>query len=261
MTTSKFIAALVIVAGCMAGFANGQSGPRNTAPAPAQMLQGSGARPQATQGSGVKPMATQGAGAKPMPAQGSGAKPMAAQGSGAKTMTTQGSGDRNQAGPTLALNGFCPVSIRQNQKWVRGTEQFKTTYDGKIYHFPSQAALDMFLGDPAKFTPVLGGDSIINFVKDSSRVPGSVNHASLYEGHVYLFPTEAERTEFRNHPAKYVNRDLAYGGMCSVCKIDMNKDEQGNGEIASLHHGLRYLFPSEEERNVFLSNPDKYAVK
>lgn len=176
------------------------------------------------------------------------------------TVVSEGAGT-NSAASALAMNGFCPVCIVEMKKWVRGDVQHQAMYDGKSYRFPSEKQKNMFLADPAKYAPALGGDCIVCFAKMNQRVAGSVQTGSIYKGRVYLFPDEAQRAEFRANPDRFVSVDVANGGKCAVCKVEMNRDMQGNPEIAAQHGGKRYFFPGEQQRQMFLSNPAKYADK
>ncbi len=161
--------------------------------------------------------------------------------------------------PALALEGNCPVCILTAQKWVKGNEQIAAEYDGKTYLFPGEEQKKMFLTDPAKFVPALGGDCIVCYVQGGKRPAGKIEHYSLYKDRLFLFPSEAEKAEFDAQPTKYANGDLAYHGNCAVCFGSMKKEVPGKSEFTVVHHGLRYLFPSAKERQVFLAEPDKFA--
>ena len=161
----------------------------------------------------------------------------------------------------LALEGYCPVCIIAMKKWVRGKSEHQTTYDGKTYYFPSEKQKEMFVADPAKFVPALGGDCTVCLAKMGKRVAGNIRNAAFHEHRLFLFPSGDQRKEFLAHPKKYTNVDVALGGKCAVCKTEMNKDVPGKPEIAVVHKSMRYLFPGEKQRDMFLANPNKYAVK
>ena len=161
----------------------------------------------------------------------------------------------------VALEGYCPVCVVEMKKWVRGTSEHTVNYDGKTYAFPGAQQKQMFLADPAKYVPALGGDCTVCFAKMGKRMPGNIRFASLRKKRLYLFPSEDQRSEFRQHADQYANIDLAFGGNCAVCRVEAKKDVAGNPGIVAVHGGMRYLFPSDEQRQMFLSNPEKYAVK
>jgi YHS domain-containing protein len=160
-----------------------------------------------------------------------------------------------------ALDGYCPVCIIELKKWVLGKPEHQTEYDGKVYFFPGEKQRATFLADPAKYVPALGGDCTVCFVKFGKRVPGNVHHAAFHGKRLFLFPGDAQQQEFVANADKYANVDLAFGGNCAVCLVDLKKEAPGKPEIAVVHDGLRYLFPSDKQRREFLANPGKYAVQ
>lgn len=160
-----------------------------------------------------------------------------------------------------ALEGYCPVCIVEMKRWVRGNPANQVTYDGKTYYFPSGRQKEMFLADPAKYVPALGGDCTVCYAKMGQRVPGSVRYASLHRNRLFLFASAQQKKEFVAQPEKYADVDLALGGNCAVCRVEIHKDVPGKPEIAAVYQGFRYLFPSERERQRFLANPARYAVK
>lgn len=173
----------------------------------------------------------------------------------------QGSTMRPLAASQAAMDGYCPVCIIEMKKWVKGNAAISASYDGKTYYFPGQEQKAMFLADPAKYVPALGGDCTVCYVKMKKRVPGSVHHAALSGQRLFLFPNKELQQEFLTNSRKYADADLALGGNCSVCRVEMGKDVPGKPEIAVMHKGLRYLFPSDEQRKMFLANPAKYEVR
>ncbi|WP_417735879.1 hypothetical protein [Rosistilla oblonga] len=189
------------------------------------------------------------------------AQPPASGGSQNRAPQPAAGGSQSRAAQAkIAMDGYCPVCVIDMKKWVRGTTQHQVAYDGKVYLFPGEEQKQVFLADPAKYVPALGGDCTVCSVNMSQRMPGKVQHAALYGGRLYLFPGEEQKEVFRADPAKYANVDLAMKGLCSVCRVEMQQDVPGKPEIATVHQGLRYLFPSDEQRQMFLANPAKYAV-
>lgn len=171
-----------------------------------------------------------------------------------------GSSRRAQPQTPVALEGYCPVSLKTVPKWVKGVPSIQTTFDGHAYHFANQQGKKMFLADPAKYVPVLGGDCVVSLVKMGKRVRGSVRHAALHEGRLFLFANKDGKKIFLANPKAYANADLAYGGNCVVCSLNMRRTVAGRPEFTVFHKGLRYLFPAAGQRDQFLANPQQYAA-
>lgn len=171
-----------------------------------------------------------------------------------------GSSQRVQPQAPVALEGYCPVSLRAMNKWVKGYPSIQTVFDGHAYHFANQQGKNMFLADPAKYLPVLGGDCVVSLVKMGKRVPGNIRHSALYEGRLFLFAGEEGKRLFQASPQTYASSDLAYGGNCVVCSLNLRQTVAGRPEFTVFHKGMRYLFPAAEQRDLFLANPQRYET-
>lgn len=159
------------------------------------------------------------------------------------------------------MDGYCPVCILEIKKWVKGKSQFFVDVDNKRYLFPDEKTRDMFRKNSAKYTPAVNGDCVVCLVDGKTRAPGSVHHASFHDGRLFLFPSADEKAKFMSNPKKYENVDLALGGMCSVCRVEMQKDVPGKAEFGTFFMGKRYYFPGPDQMKMFNANPKKYAEK
>ena len=169
-------------------------------------------------------------------------------------------GSAAQSGASIALDGYCAVCIIEMKKWVRGTAEHQVTFDGKVYFFPGADQKQMFLAAPAKYVPALGGDCTVCYAKMGQRMPGSLYHAAFFRDRLFLFPGADQKAEFVNQPAAYADVDLAMGGNCAVCQVEMNQAVAGDPQFTVIHQGMRYLFPGAKQRDMFLADPAKYAV-
>ena len=180
--------------------------------------------------------------------------------SGSRTGPPAGSGQRTSRQAPLALEGYCPVSILEMRKWVKGDPAYRVVYDGRTYLFANEQGKKMFEANPAKYVPALGGDCVVALVKMGKRVPGNIRHASIHDGRLFLFSNADALKMFQAEPPTYASSDLAYRGNCVVCRVGMRQVVPGKPELAVVHKGLRYLFPSTTQRGEFLANPAKYEV-
>jgi len=57
----------------------------------------------------------------------------------------------------VALQGYDTVAYFTDGEATKGDADFKTTHEGAEFRFASQENLDLFLEDPAKYTPQYGG--------------------------------------------------------------------------------------------------------
>jgi YHS domain-containing protein len=177
--------------------------------------------------------------------------------------TTQGSATAQGSATRIAkpaMEGYCPVCIVDMKKWVAGNANFQSTFDGQAYLFPGQEQKAAFDANPTKYVPVLAGDCVVALMKMNQRVPGNIRHAAINNGRLFLFSNEMAKQEFTDNEAAFANVDLALGGKCTVCKVEMQKDVDGKAEISVLYQGMRYYFPATEQRNMFIANPVRYAL-
>lgn len=161
----------------------------------------------------------------------------------------------------LALDGACPVCLVKMNKVVKGDPKFAVVHDGLRYLFPGPEQKAMFEKDPAAFTPALGGQCTVCKVEMNKQVAGKPEYHQTRAGRLYLFPGQQQLDLFTKHPAKYEAADVALGGNCPVCKVDMGKDVPGKAEFAVDYQGQRYLFPDARLKARFEANPAKYAIK
>lgn len=181
------------------------------------------------------------------------------------TTTTSNASNPNAVGSSsratempIGLQGYCPVCLVDMKQWVKGDARISFDYDGRKYLFPATEQLEKFQRDPSKYAPVLNGDDIVQFARTGKRVAGELNQGAIHDGRVYFFATAENKKLFQTIPDAYINADLALGGECVVCRVDMKKRVAGSPKIATTNDGLRYLFPGEEQRAAFLASPAHY---
>ena len=170
-------------------------------------------------------------------------------GSGSKMMKSE-----------AALEGNCPVCIVAGKGLVQGDPSISSVQDGKKYLFPSAKIKAMYDADPVKFSPVLGGDCVVCLKMLGKRIPGKAEFSSMYEGRLYLFPDNDVKAKFDAAPQDFVDVDLAADGNCTVCSVELNKEVPGVKEFTAVYNGMRYQFPAQEQKDMFMANPSKYEV-
>lgn len=182
---------------------------------------------------------------------------------GLQTAPAQGSagqqGSANQLASSTAMDGYCAVCLVEKRAWNKGTLDFASNYDGRRYLFPGANQKAMFDANPSKYAPVLAGDDVVAYTQSGRRVPGVLANGISYKDRYYFFASPANKQAFQASPERFANADLALGGNCVVCQIDMNKKMLGNPAITSVHKGLRYQFPDAGAQQAFVSNPIRYT--
>lgn len=103
----------------------------------------------------------------------------------------------------VGLNGYCPVHLSRDRKWVKGRNELSDTYREITYFFPDVASLQEFRKQPSRYAPQnLGCDPVVLLSKQQA-VPGDIRHGAFFDGHLYLFQTLENRKLFKADPIKF----------------------------------------------------------
>ena len=109
--------------------------------------------------------------------------------------------------PPLALDGFCPVTLMEGQRWEPGSPQFGAIHRGRTYLFRSVVERDRFMAPGAAdhYAPVLSGFDPVRFAELHQTVEGSRAFGVVYQDQIYLFADEQALVQFEQQPQKYVS--------------------------------------------------------
>jgi YHS domain-containing protein/thiol-disulfide isomerase/thioredoxin len=102
------------------------------------------------------------------------------------------------------LDGYCPVTLWNSRKWIKGSAELKSDFRGQVYYFATPEAMDSFNQDQRRYTPrFLGCDPVIVWESDRA-VRGTTKFAAFYDDELYLFTTAENRDNFKSTPDKYI---------------------------------------------------------
>ena len=106
----------------------------------------------------------------------------------------------------LILDGYSPVSLLTDRKWIKGTEEFAVEFEKQWFLLTSAEEVKTFRAKPASYVPqFMGCDPVLLW--DKSQVPavrGLTRHAAFYDDQLYLFSTAENRDLFKQSPDKYI---------------------------------------------------------
>ena len=74
--------------------------------------------------------------------------------------------------PQLAFDGYCPVSLQQAQKWVRGDKAFGAIHRGRTYLFVGETQRQKFVADPDAYSPVFSGNDAVKMLDEKRASRG-----------------------------------------------------------------------------------------
>lgn len=112
--------------------------------------------------------------------------------------------DVPRGNPPLAMEGYCPVSLTENGRWVLGNRRWGVRHEGRTYLFAGPAEQQKFLDDPERYAPVLAGHDLVRAVEAGQFEEGRREYGAWYRDRVYLFANEESFQKFRSDPQRYL---------------------------------------------------------
>ena len=107
--------------------------------------------------------------------------------------------------PTFALDGFCPVHLHEQGKWVEGDRRWGANHRGKTYLFLTKSCQEKFLADPDRYAPALSGNDPVALVDRGQTVPGRREVGCFFgpNRRIVLFADEASYQAFERNQKRY----------------------------------------------------------
>lgn len=102
-----------------------------------------------------------------------------------------------------ALDGFCPVELVKNERWVRGDPRWAVDYQGRRYLMSSEVQRESFLVNPQRYVPAYEGHDPVLLLDQGQRTPGLTRYCATYDGRLYMFSNPATLARFRQQPKRY----------------------------------------------------------
>ncbi|TWU18333.1 DUF255 domain-containing protein [Allorhodopirellula heiligendammensis] len=111
------------------------------------------------------------------------------------------------ASPKLAMEGFCAVTVIDEDQWIEGNPKFGVVHLGKLYLFSSTEKMDVFLADPMRYTPVLNEIDVVRFFEERRIVPGQRRFGMRDPIHqrMFFFADEASMNHFHDEFERYTD--------------------------------------------------------
>ena len=111
--------------------------------------------------------------------------------------------------PPIGMDGYCPVTLINNQRWTKGDAEWGCIHRGKLFLFVSKETRDQFLLDPESYSPLLGGVDPVAFHEQGTLIEGKRNMGVFYETDegrqvIVLFHSSETREQFEREPTKFI---------------------------------------------------------
>lgn len=85
----------------------------------------------------------------------------------------------------LALQGYDPVAFFTERKPVKGSAEYRLTWNGATWQFASARSRDTFAGAPVRYAPQFGGYCAWA-VSQHYLAPGDPNYWKIVDGRLYV---------------------------------------------------------------------------
>jgi YHS domain-containing protein len=107
------------------------------------------------------------------------------------------------AGPPLALDGYCPVTLAEQQRWQLGDRRWGAIHRGRTYLFAGPEQQRKFLANPDRYSPAISGQDVVMALDYGQEVEGKRAMGVEYQNRIYLFSSDASRQAFSQNPKRY----------------------------------------------------------
>ncbi len=108
----------------------------------------------------------------------------------------------------IALQGYSPVSLLNNEKWQKGLSKFAWNYEGVVYYMADKNEFEQFKLNPAHYAPRLQGCDATVYSENNERVTkGNIKNTIFFNGGVYLFKNKQNLDIFMGAPWRYSVQD------------------------------------------------------
>ena len=108
-----------------------------------------------------------------------------------------------EGNPPLALDGYCPVQLREKERWVQGNPRWGARHEGRTYLFAGPEEQAKFLENPSFYAPAISGNDVVLAVDHGQMVAGDRRYGGWFRGQMYLFSSETSFQRFEVDPHRY----------------------------------------------------------
>ncbi len=156
-----------------------------------------------------------------------------------------------------AARGDCAVCEVEMRQKVAGDPRFFSSFDERLFLFPSEKQKQMFDANPEKYREAaLALDGLCPVcLAGGKKVEGKREFQTWYDGMLYRFPSKEVKQTFIENPEKYVP---VADGSCVVCQVEMDKEIPGSAQSSLIVDDRIYLFAGRDQMEMFRKNPSKY---
>ena len=103
----------------------------------------------------------------------------------------------------IGMEGYCPVTMIEEDRWVLGDKRWGAHHRGRVYVFHSAAAQQKFMAQPDLYSPALTGFDPVVFAEQGRYSEGMRTHGLRYHDQIFLFESEETLSRFSQAPDRF----------------------------------------------------------
>lgn len=110
----------------------------------------------------------------------------------------------------LMLDGYCPVTLWKNRRWVKGNTEFRVEHRGQFYYLADEVVFKEFKDNPERYAPRFMGCDATLVVDQDRAIKGDTKFAAFYDDELYMFTTDDNRKKFKTSPDRYTRTRVVF---------------------------------------------------
>lgn len=107
---------------------------------------------------------------------------------------------------SVAIEGYCPVELVQNESWVSGDARWAIVHAGRTYYLAGPIQRECFLANPERYMPAFSGADPVALTEENRAIAGRADYCVVYDGRLYMFSNANSLARFRQAPSRYALR-------------------------------------------------------
>jgi len=114
------------------------------------------------------------------------------------------SGEPGDAKSLIGLDGFSPVTLTRQRKWIRGRREYTWVYQGVPYHMATPEEFKAFRANPEAYAPRLLGCDPVILLETDRAVAGRTKYGAFFNDELYFFTSAENRKRFKANPQRFI---------------------------------------------------------
>lgn len=103
-----------------------------------------------------------------------------------------------------AFEGYCLVSMLDDERFAGGSPKFALSYRGQTLFFASEEHRKRFQANPKRYWPIADGRCLVSMMHERANRSGEAGLAVIHRDHLFFFASPQHQQAFFQQPESYV---------------------------------------------------------